>query len=798
MNYYDLNGMIDIPKSESMAFAQNKKQIEEIDKQLSEHINEEKVMIEGEIQSLTENIDNAAAEAQRKLEDTAASINSDMKELSNRVDRDMETVNNKIENTVDNLNASVDTKLDTVNNRVDNIIANNSETDGNTELIDIRTSTNGMIYGTAGAAVRGQIAQLDNLLNRISDRLDTGYTIINNLDFIHGRIAGAGQFFNNPYTWRSKTPFKLKTDASVKVKFPENVSASIWYCENEKCESGTLRLANIDFINSETEKLDLSADYWYMLCIFNTDDEKGDNHTSPDETELSRISFAYLDNDAYYSTRINALDEKIEKEITDRHIINREIYIPHLEYVHGRIAGSGTHFTDGSRYITDKPFYMEEGNAIYIKFPDNIKCGLWCYNDQECTEYLTVYTIPAKESQISVSKSGYWLLCVENADNPKIAPSEDELQQIYISILPKNGQISRRFSEMDKKIDAAGDDNYATPYHDEEDILYKKIQQCRDKDTLIFTLCTDVHGTNYPDTYSPPENSGLTGSKGYKNYRKLAAVLAKLSQNIGADFIANLGDTIASATDEAADDYNHEENKYRFTEFSRLISSTYIPYLYTIGHHEMFKFNLDGNTKSEICGSALRYNRYLNAIYNKSDDDCAYYYIDFEAPAFPDVRYISLDCCTDNSGAKYSDKELSWLENTALNTDKPVIIVGHMGTRKDNCGANPINGERISQMLNTFVSGGGRVLAFIHGHTHCDNIIEPSVSGDKYVDISTLCSWSYKPSIPAGLIGNPTVEMRIYGEYTEYAIDTYVINCKTGKINIFRFGAGADRNYTPS
>lgn len=48
------------------------------------------------------------------------------------------------------------------NARVDNIIAHNNDTEGNSELVDIRTGVDGTVYASAGNAVRSQISGLEN------------------------------------------------------------------------------------------------------------------------------------------------------------------------------------------------------------------------------------------------------------------------------------------------------------------------------------------------------------------------------------------------------------------------------------------------------------------------------------------------------------------------------------------------------------------------------------------------------------------------------------------------------------
>lgn len=57
------------------------------------------------------------------------------------------------------------------NSRIDNIIANNNDTEGNSELIDIRIGTDGVTYTNAGTAVRAQIHTMQRNLNQIKDQI---------------------------------------------------------------------------------------------------------------------------------------------------------------------------------------------------------------------------------------------------------------------------------------------------------------------------------------------------------------------------------------------------------------------------------------------------------------------------------------------------------------------------------------------------------------------------------------------------------------------------------------------------
>ncbi len=165
MNYYDLNGMLDIPRSESMAYAQNKKEIENLGEKLKQHIVDEENNLNDQITRLTNDMEASANLSKNNLAKTVENVNSEITRLDTRIDKESETVNNKIDQTTNDINSTIVDEVHKINNRMDNIISNNSSTEGNSELIDIRTDSDGNTYSTAGESVRFQIGKINEIIN---------------------------------------------------------------------------------------------------------------------------------------------------------------------------------------------------------------------------------------------------------------------------------------------------------------------------------------------------------------------------------------------------------------------------------------------------------------------------------------------------------------------------------------------------------------------------------------------------------------------------------------------------------
>lgn len=111
--------------------------------------------------------------------------NDKLEELFSKTNDNFEEVYQKDSDQDSNLaTRAKQSDLDTLKARVDNLVANpGGSTEGNTELIDIRTSATGKNYPTAGEAVRGQVSELRGDL----DTLNEGGLILKE-DFIDTQV----------------------------------------------------------------------------------------------------------------------------------------------------------------------------------------------------------------------------------------------------------------------------------------------------------------------------------------------------------------------------------------------------------------------------------------------------------------------------------------------------------------------------------------------------------------------------------------------------------------------------------
>lgn len=203
-----------------------------------------------------------------------------------------------------------------------------------------------------------------------------------------------------------------------------------------------------------------------------------------------------------------------------------------------------------------------------------------------------------------------------------------------------------------------------------------------------------------------------------------ATSMKNLEKRINLDFIANLGDIIQGyENDTVADSYieyqlamlglrdnvdtdtfvlmgNHDNNSMYAVASQNMQNAFYPP--------ELFALFGRANAIGTVWGSReglygyKDYDRVRVVFLNTSD-------FDYSDPNNIDV-----------SDMQISDEQLAWFGNTALNTDKPVLILSH-APLDPALGTTVGNSVYLIARLKEFTDGGGICIACVCGHKHSLN-----------------------------------------------------------------------------
>jgi UDP-2,3-diacylglucosamine pyrophosphatase LpxH len=158
------------------------------------------------------------------------------------------------------------------------------------------------------------------------------------------------------------------------------------------------------------------------------------------------------------------------------------------------------------------------------------------------------------------------------------------------------------------------------------------------------------------------------------------------------------------------------------------------------------------------------------------------YYVDYDQYG---IRVI----CIGIDYVSYNSATQTWLANTALNTDKAVLVFSHCATKAKWGYNNDIqNGSYVEDPLNDFVTNGGTVLALIHGHTHGDMI--ETDSDISFTEVAIGCAKF--ETLTSGTTGI-TYQPRNADDYTKILFDLVCIDQTNRKVHFIRCGAGSDR-----
>lgn len=299
---------------------------------------------------------------------------------------------------------------------------------------------------------------------------------------------------------------------------------------------------------------------------------------------------------------------------------------------------------------------------------------------------------------------------------------------------------------------------------------YQTVLASSGKPMLTFPVFTDLH---HDEKYAnDPTND-------------MMANIRKIYDYIHCDGVLNLGDAIDGQNQtkyEAETALGYVVNKmYAITDRSHNVE----------GNH-------DSNVQStwqqygEIEGARLTLPELYDALNKGSENEIhdfntrlTNYYIDFEEygirAIFLGINYVT-----------FTEDTKTWLENVALDTTLPVIVFAHCPTRPEWGFENDVqNGiAYVEAPLKAFVSNGGTVIAYIHGHTHGDNIVTDTDISWYEVSIGCAKYETLSGSHTAGI----TYQPRNANNVTKILFDIVCVDTTSRSVHFIRFGAGSDRS----
>jgi len=471
-----------------------------------------------------------------------------------------------------------------------------------------------------------------------------------------------------------------------------------------------------------------------------------------------------------YAENLRVLDQTLFPERLEKKQVDTRI--EEIEFVDFHGAGIGKRIDDATGLLTDsgknvmttyKLYHVEKGDVVEVTNTDYEFCVgtysgdidgqliyTYCYQPEE---NWTSYNHDLDEEtgyarRYKAKDERYLRFQVKRLDNGEIPPEAENENLIKIIRKVESGSNGEKFQCKDYFADEIRDT--AT------EILSKKEEDKNESITLA--LLADTHyvaGGTWDDTVNN---------------------LRAVNEQVHFDAIIHLGDfTDGLGTKALTEDYANKVLED--------MESLGVPVYPVIGNHDTNYFK--GNP--EVMSANEQVKLYYRSV---QSGDRSWYFIDDHKTG---LRMIFLSSFDPKQKVRYGfdDEEVAWLESTLGSTPEElkVIVFAHIPLLPEmHYWSKDIrNADKVLDILKTANDETGRILGYVHGHSHCDQINTehgfPIVSvGCNKIEYFT----DYKPE-------GATTYKRELGTVSQDLWDGLIITPSKNKLSFVRFGAGEDR-----
>ena len=318
----------------------------------------------------------------------------------------------------------------------------------------------------------------------------------------------------------------------------------------------------------------------------------------------------------------------------------------------------------------------------------------------------------------------------------------------------------------------------------------EKLKNLKEDDSLVFPIFTDLHTKDVDHEYM----------------EKLIPALKLITEKIEYDAIINLGDNFCMLGRDM-----HITNDELKAHFERVFSA-----VYNATKHPMINVNGNHDAPGTDFFKPAFWNSIVKGKYGNTmacyGDEGSYYYVDYEK-ANTRLVILSLPYDSDIESERptplwgFGKHQLKWLRETALNTNKDVIILSHVpfyykytGDKEETFGiwtGNEAKESYIAALCGWIEDLDDAVAIIDEFNNHSDTRLVACLSGHLHSDSFWLPHEeknSQKNPLPCHQVVTTAacftegVELKI-----GISIDIAVWTPSKGELNMIRIGDGEDR-----
>ena len=209
----------------------------------------------------------------------------------------------------DNYVSSTRAQVNLLQSRVDNIIPSGTQTEGNTELLDIRVAEDGQIYDSAGNAVRGQVSDLKSHIDNIIVS-ESGVVNIFGIPIPSLAIGGIN---NNVYDasikYRMATKEIISFDKPTLIRVPASVSSFsvvIYYYASDETPTTTYTVTSNGTLDALYNSAVIPANQKFRVVI----KRSPETSASASYEEFTQYVKMYLVDAARFSFPVTVVSNK--------------------------------------------------------------------------------------------------------------------------------------------------------------------------------------------------------------------------------------------------------------------------------------------------------------------------------------------------------------------------------------------------------------------------------------------------------------------------------------------------------